>query len=182
MGCSFTNHQEGFFLPPPHSTVLITDPIGKAVTKPSQGPSLRSSTVSRAHVFEFPRNPPPSIEGSSGSGGERMQCHSGMGGGLLAGVSARSHIHLCFCWNGKTDFTFRQAASVVSYFGTTFWPNTMYRQAGAGRSILGALGAPTVVDTVSETASKDPCLLVLWNATFSLRVAGCTDPLLSRRP
>lgn len=79
----------------------------------------------------------------------------------MAGVSSKlGHIHLCFLlkW-GKQISLSRQAASVVSYLAPHSDPTLCTDRARGSwqRSILGALGHPPWL-TVSETASKDPCL------------------------
>ena len=82
---------------------------------------------------------------------------------------ARSHIHLCFLlkW-GKQISLSRQAASVVSYLAPHSGPTLPTdRREGASREAFWELWGRPPWLAVPETASKDPCLLVLWNATFS---------------
>lgn len=161
----------------PTSTVLITDPIGKAVS-PSQRVPAWEFTVRAEHMcLNFP---------------EEIAIYwrelrkwrwedavpLGMGGAIGRSLSSKKpHSPLFSVEMGKTEFHFQGRLllwSLIWHHILTQHP--MYRQSERelAEKHSGSLGTPWL--TVSETASKDPCLLVLWNALLPFGVAGCTWP------
>lgn len=124
-----TNHQGGFFLPAHTLTVSTSGPIGKATLLSQRGPALGVHCGCRATLrplFEFPGNPPPSTQVSSGGEGKRLRYHAGCEGLFVELSSKKPHLPMCSVKMEKGDFT-SEAGGFWDFYLLN--KHRMYRQA-----------------------------------------------------
>lgn len=103
-----TNRQEGFFLPPPtHSPFRSPVPLEKqSCCLRGSDPTCSLWMQSNARpLFEFPGNPSPSVQVSSGGEGKRIRYHAGYEGLFLELSSKKPHLPMCSVKMEKGDFT-----------------------------------------------------------------------------